>query len=451
MYFVHILVGIWRCYTLSIIYKVVTLCVLIAVLVMMWLPQLHISENVLAKQESRGATIAGVDVTGLEGQELEKALQTAVAQWTAEPIMVSGGGERITVDSKLLIFDIQATIDTYEAQVNQPWYAFWEQQPTIHLPLAVQADEQLKEQLNAIAIWDADKTYAQIVSQAAYLKERIVQASLKDMSLLETERLALSLETIPAQAFGVETLANVLDETMIYTETPMSFLQLTEQLKASVNNEAQNFVASMLYHIVLQTDYEILQRHPQPQIPTYLQPGFEAEVNKREEKDLQFINHSDVASKLNVQVEGNVLQMELTAQTKTKEVKPRVETNKIVNPKTITRYSTKLAVNQQQIVQEGKTGLRVFVYRSIAENGKTQEEFVSRDYYAPVNRIVVKSTNEPEAQVPSSTTNTDLQMDLNGDSLPDIEDNVFKPILSDPRITLPKGSYYDKAGNLVTP
>ena len=427
---------------------------LTAILVMMWLPSFNTSDQVLAKEQLKGSTIAGIEVNDLSGNQLEQTLQTAVAQWTAEPIVVVGSGQTVTIDNQLMTFDIQATIDAYEAQVVKPWYAFWEEQPTVQLPLVVLGDEQIKTQLSAIGLWNVDETYAHIISQAAYLQDHKVQAVLADMSLLETERIALSLETIPTEAFGVEKLADVLDGTIIHTETPVSFLQLTEQLKASVNSEAQNFVASMLYHIVLQTNYEILQRHPQQQIPTYLQPGFEAEVNKREEKDLQFVNHSDVAGKLNVQIEGNLLKMELTAQTKKVEVTPRVETDKIVHPKTITRYSTKLAVNQQQIVQEGKTGLRVLVYRSILDNGKSQEEFVSRDYYAPVNRIIVKSANEPEVNTTPSVqaTDEDLQIDLNGDSLPDdIADRVFEPILSDPRATLPKGSYYDKAGNLVTP
>ena len=94
-----------------------------------------------------------------------------------------------------------------------------------------------------------------------------------------------------------------------------------------------------------------------------------------------------------------------------------------IKPKIIYRYAANLGLNQQKIIQEGKEGLRVIVYRSITENGSSREELIGRDYYPPVNRIVLKSSKilEQTTTTPSggTTEDPDLQVDLDGNGLPD--------------------------------
>ena len=237
------------------------------------------------------------------------------------------------------------------------------------------------------------------------------------------------------------------------------------------DSAAINFVASMLYHVALQTEYEILERHSQGQKPNYLQQGLDAKVNQALEKDLQFINRSDQPNKLKLTVEGDSLKVELLAQKKEKEISVRVSKDKIIQPRVITRYSKDLPIGREEVIQKGQEGVRVEVYRSISENGSTAEELVSRDYYPPVNKIIVKSSRQPVASENSSGTDKvnpndpDLQMDLDGDGLPDTQSenkksgnntaktnkdtSANKNTSTDPNDPEIVYGYYDKGGNFI--
>lgn len=160
--------------------------------------------------------------------------------------------------------------------------------------------------------------------------------------------------------------------------------------------------------------------------------------------------------------------------------------NEEIAPRIINRYSEDLPVGQQQLIQEGSNGMRVVVTRIISESGSTTEEQISRDYYAPTNRIVLLSARQPatttdttgttdgsvvpnvntdgtSTQIPGTTdpnvntnpnsvpnTNqnqnqdSDTQIDLDNNGLPDMPTNEDEN-------ELPDGSYYDKGGNLITP
>lgn len=443
----------------------ITVITIMAVLLAMLLPNLIINQTVFAKGES--STIAGIDVSGLKEDELVSAIQEAVTKWTSEPIIVTGGGTEVSIDPSILTFDVKGTIESYKAQVEKPWYAFWRKTPIIHIPLQVTASEDLKSQIKSVSQWKFDETYNQVIAKAAYLKGHEVEAVVEDLSFLEEERIALSMETIPEEAIGVADLVSMLDNLVINPDQTVSLLETFGQYADIANQEAQDFVASLVYHTVLQTDYEIIERSSQKRVPTYLQAGFEALVDKSQKLDLQFVNHSEQPSKYSATIEGSTLKLELTAQVAEVTATPRVRTDKIVKPKIITRYSPKLLLTQQKVIQNGEEGLRVFVYRSISKNGSLEEELVSRDYYPPVNRIVMKSSREPitttgatgsgtTSPTPSTPTDSDLQVDLNGDGLPD-EDSTgsnLPPSSADnlkPGEKLPDGSYYDKGGNLVKP
>lgn len=438
--------------------KIVALCMLTAVLLAMWLPNLIVGQTAFAEDAEGGSTIAGVDVSDLKGDNLIEAVQVAVTNWTTEPVIVSGGGVETTIDPALFSFNVQTTIDSYNEQVSKPWFAFWEKKPVVHIPLQVTVDEQVKRQIEAVALWKTDDTYNQVLLEVSYLKEHEVEATVVDLSILEAERIALSMETVPADAIGVDELAAMLNDLVISPKQSISLLQKFGAFADATNQQAQDFVASVVYHTLLQTDYEILERHSQNRIPSYLQAGIEATVNKALQQDLQFISHSDVPSKYKATVEGGSFKLELTAQVANVSATPRVVKDKIVKPKLITRFSPDLAYGGQKVVQTGEEGLRVLVYRSITENGSTRDELVSRDYYPAINRIILKSSRELVTTTdtsgnPTTPTDNELDIDLNGDGIPDSADDTGPSDTDnlEPGQTLPDGSYYDKGGNLVTP
>jgi len=421
-----------------------------------------VSETAYADDESNGSTIAGVNVKGLNNSEIKAALETAINQWSTQLIIVSGGGMQLEIDPTILAFDLEATIVQYELLTDKPWYAFWQSERVVQLPLVIASNEQIYEQISQIGIWDADETYNLLVTQASYLKEHEIEAKVLDLSQFENERLAFAIKTIPEKTQGISHIVGKINNTVINPGETFSYLETLGDDAQLANGEAHNFVASMLYSIVLETEYDIVERTQQSSIPTAVDPGFEASISLANYEDLKFMNSSEQVSKIKLSIEGNSLKAELYSSIKGASVSIRIDQASIA-PRIVHRYSSKLPVGKQQVIQEGSKGLRVEVFRTISESGHATEQKVSRDYYSPTNRIVLVSSRQPaEGTATNDTEKTstmgeqndniddkkdkDLEIDLDGDGLPDT--TIEKPI---DEKELPKGSYYDKGGNLITP
>ncbi|KOS69322.1 hypothetical protein AEA09_12630 [Lysinibacillus contaminans] len=442
--------------------KIMTLLTLIAILMAMSIPNIVLNPTTYAKEVSKASSIGGVEVADLKGKEIEAAVQVAVTEWLATPVKVTGGGVTSTIDPSQFVFDVASSVADYERMTDKSWYAFWESDQTVHIPLHVVLNDEVQAQLQAVGVWDVENTLNSVVGQASYLKGHEVEAAVLDTTSLEAERLALAIEEIPVNTLGVVEVGSILNDFVIAPGENISLLTLLGDNTELANLEGLDFIASMLYNAVLQTDYEILERHAQNEIPSYLQQGTEASINKALEKDLQFVNLTEQPGKVKVTTEGNSIKLEIFSQTKEKEIKIRVEKDRIVDPRIIYRYSDEIAIGQEKTVQEGKEGIRVEVYRSITENGVSSEVLVSRDFYAPINRIVVRSTKQPVTTAGGSESDTsstnpndpDLQLDLDGNGLPDTPskpgessvNNGDKQQSNDPDIVY---GYYDKGGNFV--
>ncbi|MFF2176822.1 VanW family protein [Lysinibacillus sp. NPDC058147] len=434
--------------------RFITLAILLigtVIIVAVCLPNFILNGTVFAKGEIEGSTIGGIEIEGIKLASLELTLQSAVTDWQETEMEVSGEGNVTTIDSKQITFDIEAAIAQFESQTKKPWYAFWQKEKIVHIPIPVTLSDSVTQKIESVAVWETDKTLNNITMQASYLRNHEVEAVINNEFEATEERIAFQIADIPSEVQGISKIISSLNEVMIGPDQSMSMLTLLGENADEVNKDGLDFVASMLYSVLLQTDYEILERHSQQVIPSYLQQGIEADVNPLLGKDLQFINKSNKPGKLKTTLEGNKLKIEIFAPTKDKDITVRVSKDKIVKPRIIYRYTDDLKVGRERVEQEGQEGVRIEVYRSIVENGATKEQLVSKDYYAPQNRIVTRSSKEPvpvTAPTPKDgTSDPDLQMDLNGDGLPDTETSSVNSTQKDgPEIVY---GYYDKGGNFV--
>ena len=441
--------------------RVAILAVLIGVLATLVLP-LADFKSALADSEAQDtqSTIARIEVGGLEGEELKGVLAEAIAQWADGPLIVSDGVSSIEIDKGVIQFDIDKTISLYESMTKRDWYAFWQEEKVVHIPLEIVQNDSLKEEVASMPSWDVDATYAEVMNHAAYLQTGEVEAVIENTSELEASRIALAIEEIPEAAIGTYEMADALNDRVIAPGETFSFIQALGDNAGSGNGEALNFVASLLYHNALNIQSEIVERHSQNRIPGYLEPGIEAAVTGGGEKDLQFINRMTSPIKLKLSVEAQQLKVEVYTSLQEKGGVTTVVRDEEIAPRTITRYSDDLAVGQVVEVQKGEKGLRVSVYRVM----DGVEELVSRDYYPPVNRVLLKFSRQLQQTREPAEPDPDLEIDLDGDGLADVEpseedvaedgeaaDEGGQEVDDDGNPVLPPGSYYDKGGNLITP
>lgn len=429
------------------IFKSMILFAVIALVLAITIPNFIVGSNALADTNSKGSTIGGVEVGKLKGEELVNVLTDAVNEWYAQPITVFGGGSSIEVSTNTFQFDIEGTVKSYEQNYTKKWYELWASNGNVHLPLTIQPSEFVKNEISNMPSWNTELTYEKVELNASYLKTDNIEAVVEDLLALENERIALSVQSMPKGANGIQELVLALNETVIESNATFSMLESLEEVIHLANNETVNFIASNVYYVALLSDGEILERHSQNSVPNYLKPGLEAKVSNSKNEDLKFLNTLATPIKLKLSIEEENLIAEAYTTSKKSNASVSVSRDEVITPRTIIRYSDDLSVGQVQQLQEGEEGLRVSVFRTM----EGEQNLVSRDYYPPINRVLLKSSHQPEAKNESKSVfkDSDLEIDLDGDGFTDEELITDDSINSEDE--LPPGSYYDKGGNIITP
>jgi vancomycin resistance protein YoaR len=148
-------------------------------------------------------------------------------------------------------------------------------------------------------------------------------------------------------------------------------------------------VASTLYNAALRADLAIVerQRHVWPvhSVPPGLDCGFSSG-----HLDLKFRNTHDQPLLMRVSADDRHLLCRLIGE------RPQSETVRIervvravLPPESVVRATARLRPGQQRLAQRGRPGWEVEVWRVVGRPGVSeQRRLVSRDRYAPVNRVL---------------------------------------------------------------
>ncbi|WP_203246780.1 VanW family protein [Sporosarcina beigongshangi] len=418
-----------------------------------------LNQTALAKENNVESSIGGVVVEGLKKDEMLSKISLSISNWQEHEVVVEGSGMTLSIPAEYFSFDVQASVEKYFDSAAKSWYAFWKKTPSVHIPLVLTMDSRVKEKIAEFSIFQTDETYERIAEQVSYLTSSPIDAVVHDLSLYESERISFSIVEMAGDSADLLNVVNELNDRLIGNGEVYSFLNETELIEGSVSEATMNFVASVLFSVVLQTDYEVVERHSQNIIPLYLSAGVEAKIQRTLKEDFRFINSSNAPAILKLSVEDNRLLVELYSLPIETKATFRVVKEMDVNPRIIYRYSSELAIGDEKLLQEGVPGVRVSVYRTVSDKlgPYEKESLITRDFYPPVHRIVLKSSKQPE----TTGMNPDLTIDLDGNTLPDVVGNgdandgdVNGGSISG-EVTdlydLPEGSFYDKGGNLIEP
>lgn len=407
------------------------------------------------KSTGGSSTIGSIKIETKDREEVIAILNEEIASWKERPIILKTLDKEIVLDPNSFSFDMDYSYQSYIESTSNAWYGFWMKESQVHIPLSVQIEKSLIDTLAQDPLLNIEKTLENIKNAAEHLVSTPIEAVELDYSILESERMAFSLEKVTQNLVGQADIIEALNDVIIPEGQTFSLLTMLQEANVPYNDATMDFIASLLYATVLQTNFEIVERHSQGVIPPYLEPGIEADIASDLSKDFKFINSTELPVVLKVGIKGNEILVEFyTTQFETKGTYEVLE-KEIVNPRTIYRYSKSLKVGEEELVQKGEPGLRVTVYRTVSDKigPYEQQEVISKDYYPPKHRIVLISVETSSNADPDPLTS----IDLNGDGLPDREETEKIP--SNPQDSstldgandLPEGSYYDKAGNIITP
>lgn len=458
-------------------WKIVILAVLSCLLIYIISPVSFLQSTAYA--EDGGSTIGGISVGDLKKDELKQALETGITNWTVTPVTISGAGTSIEVDASMFDFNVDQTIATYESQTDKAWFAFWKKRPVVHIPFIINPNEAVKEQIASQPLWDTDATYSNLETNVAYLRNHEIEAVAAPYSSIDNERLSAVIKEIPSNLTDIQSFVDLLNDRILAPGNEFSFLQEVDPILGSSNRETLSFVASTIYEAALKMNAQISERHQHQQIPSYLTAGLDANVQVSLNRDLRFINTAAQPVQLKLTNEGFTLKVEFFAATEDTTATVRVNNDGEVLPRVITRFTNDLPIGRSQVLEQGSPGMRITVYRT--NNITGEDEVVSKDYYPPTNKVILKSSRQPvEVTTPDGTTtdpnnnsgtnqgNTTLNPDgtpVSGDDIPYVWDEDLSMWVLDPNgstgstsggsgnsssggsnSTSPK---YDKGGNLI--
>ena len=451
---------------MKIISKTVVLVILTSFLVYLCTSNFAPIQQVKAEGKVSGSSIGGHQVESLNREEIISLLNSKILEWKKNPILLTGNNTDIPLDSEWFTFDVDSSVEQYINQVSKAWYAFWESEPTVHLPIQVEMNPELIAMIEKNSHLDTEATLQEIENHVEMLSFEPIETVAIDMSLFQTDRIAFDIEEIAINTASLDDIISNLNEKVIGSGEVFSLNQQMEGINLGASYETINFIASLVYSTILQTNFEIMERHSQGELPNYLEPGIEADINNL--KDLKFINTNNSPAILKVSIKDTSLLVEIYSIPIETESKYQVREQQEILPRTIYRYSSELDPNKEELLEEGKPGLRVSVYRQTSDKAGPfeKEELISEDYYPPVNRVILKSSLEPEAS--AGTQDPDLAVDMNGDGLSDVNEEPSNATNTNPAVDsekeqantkttaveedsdgLPEGSYYDKAGNII--
>lgn len=358
----------------------------------------------------KGTRIGNVDVSTLPYQEAEDKLNVEIEDWKGnQSISLSYMGTQIPVDSKLFDFDLTRSIHEATQGESSPLLVDLQ-----GLGSFLDSNEVNTSMVDMEALDQAIALYAaNLVSteETLPISDFFVQSdSIEIISEISMEGITLTP--------GLQNLIDTYPEIEIGGTTRFSLLKFLEsEAFTGVSNQELSTLASGLYQLVLQTNFEVIERHQGRELPDTIDLGFEAYVNQDQGDDIVFTNPNDDSYTISIERQGEGLFLTLTGIEMPYEITVERRNEETFKPRVIKQYSPYLNSGEVKVTEEGRNGMKIEVWRSFETmNGELlKEERVSEDFYLPVYKEEIHSMKDYVVQEsqPTSDTNGDGNTSLN--------------------------------------
>ncbi|QNK89951.1 G5 domain-containing protein [Sporosarcina sp. resist] len=355
--------------------------------------------TVFASSGGELSTIAGNKIDSKDKKEIEQMLLQKVLEWKESSLLLKTTNGDMELDTSLFHFHMKETINEFEVQTKKSWYQFWKKKVHIDLPIQFSIDEEIIELLKKDSAISVDETMDQLNEEIGYQLTSVIQAVQSENSAVE-ERIALVVKEVAVNRNSLDLILQELDGLKINPEEKTSYLESVTDISELGDQDTLDYMASIMYSLILQSNYIVLERHASPvKLQTFL-PGTEANVNQLMSKDLIFKNPNIVSGTFKFTIVDN----QLTAELLSIPLDVRIESYQVeeqeVKPRTIYRYSDKLPLYVEEVIEVGESGVKVSTFRMTSEkHGSFEtEELISTDFYPPTHRVVVKSSKQLETE-----------------------------------------------------
>lgn len=425
---------------------------------------ISLSPPALAKKDSVNSTIGGVEIIATKKREIQAEMMTHITEWKTRDLVVQGETGKVVIPSNLIQFEVEETVNQYLKETSKPWYKIFGERKRVHLPIKITLKEEVKEYLKEAPFFYIEDTLLAIENEVSYLKNSIIEPKEVPVSKDRMERISFDVENVVGNGVQLQELVREVENTVILPGEKFSMIEILSEKKNVNEAETINFFTSVLYHVVLQTDAVIVERHSQGKHLSYSQPGIEAKVEMETDKDFVFRNDSGSPMLISASVQGQQLKIESYSFATEYEWSYSIEKEDI-EPRVIYRLVADLPIGGERVLTEGEKGLRVMIRKKTeTSSGKiVEEQLISKDFYPPENKVVEISSHlpvqkSPETSVPSEGERKvepkDELIPVSPSEKSKEEKMNQESVEKDDSIEIPEGLtlediIYDKGGNII--
>jgi len=148
-------------------------------------------------------------------------------------------------------------------------------------------------------------------------------------------------------------------------------------------------VATTLYNAALLADLEVIERFPHSQPVNYVPPGRDATISG-DHLDLKFANNTAAPVYIAGRADAATFTVRIFGGDKNNRRTVRIKSEKqLIAPKVIVMRDDTLQEGETRVINPGKAGYQVKVYREVLKEGRVvSKTLISEDYYRPMNKII---------------------------------------------------------------
>ncbi|MCF2646721.1 VanW family protein [Niallia circulans] len=364
-------------------------------------------------------SVAGIRIGGLTELEAKNMLENHLIGWKANAIYEFQYKEKtVQISNDIFVFDVEETLKNItENSAND--FVVNVREEVLQTEL---------EQYNSFSMEDIDiDLFKSALLEAASILQVDKKIAVEEYfaSYVSGKDLLNTVEmTVPDQIEELENVIPTIKEITILPKTTFSLLGLLEDVnQKGVKDETVSILATGIYQLVLQTNFDIRERTISKELPDYVDVGYEAKASFRDQLDLRFTNPNEHAYIIALKVEENQLILQLKGQEFPNHYEIVIEEKEEYEPKTIVQFDSLLEGDQVKVKQEGNNGISVVVIKEVLDkNGdQVKRESIATDYYPPIYRVEVRGL----------PNNKDIEQT---DSKEDGEEAPIEEDLNDPAI-----------------
>lgn len=395
----------------------------------------YIPKEAAAAKISEGTTVGGIEIEGQSIKEARQVLEEKIETWkNGSPLIAKNDYETIEISRDLFVFDLDKTFQQLEEKMQRHWSSFFMKQKNIKQELIVEPSAEAVDMIDFPEYTDVEQTLTYATQQAKHLTAQSITLTYTEDWDGEQEQIAIIKLKIPNthSAPTVEYAVEILDGQLIEPNNLFSFLDVVVLPSEVADSEEElSFLASGLYALALQTDLEILERHARQSPASYLETGLEATVDGEENLDLKFYHTNNYSFTIEAGLSGEEVELALTAPNADLNYSYSIENEREIAYRTIYRYNPELKPGAENVLQEGKAGKHVEVYR-MNNTMEANKELISRDFYPPIHQIIEVAIKHETDEIDEASTVEDEQFETpfeNEDIVKNLLDSKVRSIL----------------------